>query len=329
METTNLYFPSEFPDKELETLSRAGAVEIVLAELATIAGRPATERAANLSLLSASGPAKKAGITRTWLTKMEAVMRTDDEQKARQAAIAAARQDGTMSKSDELWAKKAQGARYALPEGIILMEQNSGSYRLDDVSFGPIGAAIFPIEELENGTIRFGGWDRWGRIIQDLSFDFALLDQPKKCQTILSKIGARMDNVELWCAMADEIVSKNDLQVSDPEPPETENEEKQRIQAAIRQIDKFLRGDAVCVDPRQFEQAFGKLSLAVKRRWVERGWLIRSDDHHFTQVQRGRSHGLVRVYVFASFDEPPQTAAPTAGLSAVEEKEMKAIHRLN
>ena len=326
-----MYFPTDFSAAELDQLSRNDAVGIVIGELERIASRPASENAANLSLLAASPVVKKAAVTGAWLREMCATLRHQAEKKAREQAIVAVSQNGTLSVSNQLWAKQAIGAQYALPEGIMFEEYGEG-YRFTDVVFGPIGPAIYPTEEMENRTIRFRGWDRWGRIVENLTLSFANLTKPTKCDTKLQHSGCRMDAPGLWCALVNEILAANDLRVPDPEPTETEEEERERIRDALKRSDWFLNRDQCpCTDPTQFEREFGKLELAVKRRWVENGWLLRGDDKHFTQTQRrGR---VRRVYVFA-----PEIVAPPpeqersdvqAGLDALTEAESEVIHDLN
>ena len=330
---SDMYFPTEFSENELDQLSRVDAVNIILGELERIASRPAAENAANLSLLAASPVVKKAGVTAQWLREMCATVRRRSEEKARAAAIADARQNGTLTASEQLWVKEGSGARYALPEGI-LFEKSGEGYRFNDVVFGPIGPALYPIEELENGTIRLTGWDRWGRGV-DLTLSFADLTKPTKSDIKLIQVGCRMDQIGMWCGLVNEILSSNDLRVPDPEPIESEDEEMERVRDALRRADWFLNRDQCpCVDPTQFEREFGKLELAVKRRWVENGWLLRAtDDRHFTQKQSRRGR-VQRVYVFAEqvlamLTEKPQNDTETAGLDIVAGEEAEAVHQLN
>ena len=326
---SEMYFPTEFTGDEIDQLSRVDAVGIVIVELERIASRSMTENAANLSLLQSAPVTKKAGVTAQWLREMCVTIRRRAEEKARAAAIADARQNGTLSKSDELWQKVAVGARYALPEGI-LFEKNGNGYQFSDVSWGPVGPAIYPVEELENGVVRFRGWDRWGRSV-DLTLSFADLKKVSKCDDKLTQAACRMDVAGLWCMMVNEILRANDLRVADPEPIETEEEELERIRAALQSADWFLNRDhCVCTDPAAFEHAYGKLELAVKRRWVENGWLIRANDKHFTQTQRRGN--VRRVYVFASqiLEKPKNdTDTQTAGLNSIAEAEAETIHQLN
>ena len=331
---SDMYFPTEFSENELDQLSRSDAVNIVLAELERLASRPVMENAMNLSLLSAATVVKKAGVTAGWLREMSGTVRRRAEKKAREHAIQTAMQNGTLSLSEQMWVKEATGAQYALPEGILFEKEKSGAgYRFNDVVWGPLGPALYPTEEMENGTIRFRGWDRWGRIVENLTLSFADLTKPTKCDTKLQHSGCRMDAPGLWCALVREILAANDLRVPDPEPIESEDEEMERIRSALKAADWFLNKDQCpCVDPTQFEREFGKLELAVKRRWVEKGWLVRAtDDRHFTQKQS--RHGRVqRVYVFA-----PEIVAPPeqersdaqAGLDALAEAESEVIHDLN
>ena len=186
MSQDEMYFPTEFSENELDQLSRNDAVGIVIGELERIASRPASETQMNLSLLAASPVVKKAGVTAGWLREMSDTVRRRAEKKAREQAIMNVKQNGTLSASEALWVKEATGAQYALPEGIMFEKENSGDgYRLVDVVFGPIGPAIYPTEEMENGTIRFRGWDRWGRIVENLTLSFADLTKPTKCDTKL------------------------------------------------------------------------------------------------------------------------------------------------
>lgn len=325
-----MYFPTEFSDSDIDQLTRSDAVNIVLAELERIANRPVTENAANLSLLSATPVTKKAAVTAQWLREMCATVRRRAEEKARAAAIAAAAQNGTLSVSDQLWVKQASGAHYGLPEGIMF-EKSGDGYRFTDVVFGPLGPAIYPTEEMENGTIRFRGWDRWGRIVENLTLSFADLTKPTKADIKLIQVGCRMDQIGMWCGLVNEILSSNDLRVPDPEPIESEDEEMERVRDALRRADWFLNRDQCpCVDPTQFEREFGKLELGVKRRWVELGWLLRGDDKHFTQTQRRGN--VRRVYVFAAkIVAPPdqRTKDAQAGLATIAEAEREAVHQLN
>ena len=326
-----MYFPTEFSDSDIDQLTRSDAVNIVLAELERIANRPVTENAANLSLLAASLVVKKAGITAQWLREMCITIRQRAEEKAREHAIQAAIQNGTLSLSEQMWVKEGSGAQYALPEGIMF-EKSGDGYRFSDVAVGPVGPALYPVEELENGTIRFVGWDRWGRFIDHFTLSFEDLRKPTKCDTKLQHSGCRMDQIGIWCAIVNEILASNDLRVPDPEPTETQEEEMERVRDALRRADWFLNKDQCpCVDPTQFEREFGKLELAVKRRWVELGWLLRAtDDRHFTQKQS--LHGRVRrVYVFAAriFEKPKPQSDAQAGLDALAEVEAEAVHQLN
>ena len=334
MSDDEMYFPSEFSADELDQLSRSDAVNIILGELERIVNRPVSETQMNLSLLSASPVVKKSGVTGAWLREMCITIRRQTEEKARAAAIASARQNGTLTASEQLWVKEGSGAQYALPEGIMF-EKSGDGYQFTDVVFGPVGPALYPVEELENGTIRFRGWDRWGRIVENLTLSFADLTKPTKCDTKLSQMSCRMDQITIWCAIVNEILASNDLRVPDPEPNETEEEELERIQDALRRSDWFLNRDQCpCVDPTQFEREFEKLELAVKRRWVEKGWLLRAtDDRHFTQKQSRRGK-VSRVYVFADqvlamLTEKPQNDTQTAGLDIVAGEEAKAVHQLN
>ena len=327
-----MYFPTEFSENELDQLSRNDAVGIVIGELERIASRPASETQMNLSLLAASPVVKKAAVTAQWLREMCITIRRQAEKKAREKAITAAMQNGTLSLSEQMWVKEATGAQYALPEGILFEKEKSGEgYRFNDVVFGSVGPALYPVEELENGTIRFRGWDRWGRIVENLTLSFADLTKPTKSDIKLQHIGCRMDAPGLWCALVREILAANDLRVADPEPIESEDEEIARIQDALKRSDWFMNKDQCpCVDPTQFEREFGKLELAVKRRWVELGWLLRAtDDRHFTQKQS--LHGRVqRVYVFAEkFVARPEKPKTMTGLDALAEAEREAIHDLN
>ena len=328
-----MYFPTELAESELNQLSRNDAVGIVIGELERIANRPVSENAANLSLLSATPVTKKAAVTAQWLREMCATVRRRAEEKARAAAIAAAAQNGTLSVSDQLWVKQASGAHYGLPEGIMF-EKSGDGYRFTDVSWGPIGPALYPLEEMENGTIRFRGWDRWGRGVENLTLSFADLTKPTKADIKLQHSGCRMVQIGMWCALVREILTVNDLRVSDPEPRESEEEELERIQNALKKSDWFLNANQCpCVDPVSFEREFGKLELAVKRRWVEKGWLLRATgDRHFTQKQSRRGR-VQRVYVFAekfvAGPEKPKTTTGTTGLDALAEAEMETVHDLN
>ncbi len=320
----DMYLPSEFSEEQLKAMDRSTAVNVVIAELTMIAARPATEAKMNIGLLASAAITKKAGVTKDWLTTMETKMRETEAQKARETAITAAKSNGTLTASDQLWSRKAGvGVRYALPEGVIFGEVD-GSLRFVDVTGGPIGPAVYPIEELENGTVRFGGWDRWGRPVRDLSMPFADLWQPKKCQTALSRIGARMEDPVKWCTVVHEIVSQNDLRVSDPEPRETLEEELLRIRAALRQSGRWLRDGVEYAWVSDFERAFGKVSRATRRRWSESGWITRGPDGRLTPLVR-RDAAVGRAFAFLLPAEEKPTPAPDAGLAAVDDAARKAV----
>lgn len=284
------YSPAEIDDEVLGELDRYQLSSLIIAELERVARQPATGRAAALELLFASAQWKKLGQPRGWAEKILTTLVSNRDAKAREAAILAARQNGTMSKSDELWMKKATAVHYALPEGVLVEAKNgNGGLWLQDVTGDAIGPCVYPKEEMENGTIRFTGWDRWGRPVRDLVIAFADLQSPKKCQTKLSSIGARMDSAEMWCALVVEIMRANDLRVPDPEPCETANEELQRLQAAAIIAGGWLAGDITWCPMKEFEKQFGHVPLATRRRWAEKGWLIRdADSGRYTHT---KSHG--------------------------------------
>ncbi len=301
----DLYFPAEYESDQMARMSRADAATLVLSELEAIASRPATEVGANLSLLARSAIARKAGVTTVWLRQMHGVARSAAERKARQQAIERARSSGALSASDQMWAKVAAQARYALPEWVVLVEQ-AGCLRLADIrGAAAIGPAVYPVAELENGTIRLAGWDRWGRSIRDLALPLDVLENPKKCQAMLAGIGARMDAPALWCVVVREILGANDLRVADPEPAETEAEELDRIRRAVRAvrasepIAQWLDADGVeyCAVA-AFTRLFGRTSTATRRRWAETGWIRRGLDGRLTPLAR---HGdwVGRAFAFS------------------------------
>lgn len=249
---------------------------------------------------------------------------------AREAAIAAARGNGTLSASDQRWRDKATAATYALPEpwvvevsdrgdGLVLAVVEPGGTRR-------IGPCVYPIEELENSTIRLAGWDRWGRPV-DLSMAPEVAEGLKLAQRALSAVGCRMDDPAAWCAFVRDVIMSYDLRVPDPEPAETEAEERDRIIQAVRAAG-VVRIDAmgVLVWVRDFARVYGPVDRATRRRWARRGWLVRTEDGRYTpQVRQGDRVG--RVFAFAAAASPHAPA--DAGLGALDQRDREAVNSLN
>ena len=314
------YSPFELEENFLNNLSSVELFNLIIAELESIAKQPPAGRAVGLESLWASPQWKKMGQSKGWAQKILRTLIQKASEKAREAAAVAARQNGTLTQSDKLWRDKATEVQYALPDGVLVEEKSRGMW-FRDVSGEPIGPAIYPLEELENGTIRFAGSDRWGRPIRDLVLGFAELESPKKCQTKLAAIGARMDDVEAWCALVQEILSVNDLRVPDPEPRESANEELERIREAVRASSHWLSDNVEWCPVKEFEKEFGPVTLSVRRRWAEMGWLLRdAATGRFTYV---KSHGGVSAsrhygFRFPAEDAKPVQPAPDAGLKQLE-----------
>lgn len=325
MTLLDVYLPPEFSDDELARMDRATAVQIVLSELEKIATQPATLRAANMGLLFRSPLAKKANVGADWGRKILETIVQSAEQKAREAAIAAARASGALSASDQLWTRVAVGAQYPLPEGVIIEPGPRGGYVFRDVLAGVVGPAVYPIQELEDGTIRFGGWDRWGRAV-DLVLPFADLENPKKCQTGLAAVGARMERPGLWSYIVQKILSTHDLAVPDPEPLPSAEDELSAIWAALRATGYRAQKDGAMVVPvGAFEAAHGALDRLSRRRWAERGWLVPDPaTGRYTHPIRW-SGQVVRGFVFRLPAAVVPAPAPDQGLQALADADRAAV----
>jgi hypothetical protein len=313
------YSPFELEENFLNNLSHAELVSLCVAELERVAAQPATGRPVSLELLFASPQWQKLGQPKAWAQKILDTLICSAGAKAREAAILTARQNGTLTQSDKVWRDKATDVRYALPDGVMIQEKNGLWFH--DVAGADVGPCVYPTEEMENGTIRFTGWDRWGRPVRDLAIAFADLQSPKKCQSKLSSIGARMDDITVWCQIVLDILSQNDLRVPDPEPRESANEELARIQAAATTAGGWLQDQVTWCPQREFEKEFGTVSLSTRRRWVEKGWLVRdaaTSRYSWIKSRSGVKPSRHYAFRFPVKESKPAKPAPDAGLRELE-----------
>ncbi len=128
-----------------------------------------------------------------------------------------------------------------------------------------------------------------------------------------------MDSVEMWCALVVEIMETNDLRVPDPEPRESTDEELERIRGALRSGGYWLKDGCECAWVSDFERAFGKVTIATRRRWSELGLLSRVGGRFTPLVRRDAAVGRAFVFRLPAEEKSAKPApAPDAGLAQLE-----------
>jgi hypothetical protein len=167
MPSENEYTLPELTPEELKALTSTECFDLVLTELRQIELIPTALRELPLITLSASPVAKKSGLSEAKIRKLVKAISDKKGCKARQAAIELAKQNGTMDESDALWIKNAKVVTYALPEGYLIQKESGhDGFSMTCITGSAsspllVGPMIYPYQELEDGTFRFMGWDRW------------------------------------------------------------------------------------------------------------------------------------------------------------------------
>jgi hypothetical protein len=298
MAEMGVYLPAAFSKDELAALDRMDAVQILLGELDRIAARPASERVADVDLLTRTPVARKANVGRAWLVTMLQAAVGRQEHAARETAIQAANASGVGAQSLALWAKVATGVAYVPPRGWLVDEQPAGSglYRLlwiGMVGPVPVGPLVYPSAIDEHGDVQLCGRDRWGR---PLEAEIGLADlEPGviQSQRTLAESGAWMDVPGLWCAWVREILDAVDLRVPDPEPvgvdwPELADALRAITATADGAHTAIVGGHRVVVVPvALIERGLGrKVPASERRRWAEHGLIVRAPDGRFAGLAR-------------------------------------------
>lgn len=311
-----IYIPTELPDDVVAALKPIDAITMLCDELSTISERPPTEHLADLELLARSALANKAGVSRAWLRARLPEFVSGAQAQARNAAIEAAIASGATAQSLALWGKVATGVTYAPSPGWLVDEYPTGSglYRLlhiEATGVVPVGPAVYPCSTDEHGDVRLGGVDRWGRPL-DTEIILADLDRPAVADRLLSEVGAWMARPDLWCDWTRDVLAANDyLRVPDPEPTTMDWDELadalRDIIAAAHGAQKIIGGHRVSPVPVSVvESALGrKVPASERRRWAERGLVVRGPDHRFAglaRVTRGEPPVRCFLLVHDAFD---------------------------
>lgn len=299
MMANDIYLPTGCPDDVVAALDLSQAVVMLLDELDRIAARPASERQADVSLLVRTNLARKAGVGRDWLCSMLQAAVDRAEQTAREAAIHAAAASGQAAQSLALWGKVATGVTYAPPADWLVDDHPAGSGRYRLLHIGAtgvtsVGPLVYPTAIIENGDVYFHGYDQWGRVFE-LAIGLIDLSSPAKVQAVLAASGAWMVKPRLWIDWVQQLLASFDLRVPDPEPTGTDWAE---LVSTLRDLATQTGGatthavtgghHVIRVPVSAVEAALGrKVSSAERRRWAERGFIVRAPD--------GRFAGLARV----------------------------------
>lgn len=297
--------------------------------------------AALAATLGRSAVARALRIPHATLVAIAQVGLDHAAEEARAAAIAAARANGALTRSDELWRARAAAATYALPEGWMVQPADRGDgLVLAAIGSGGaprcIGPSVYPVEELEDSTVRFAGWDRWGRPLADLAMPYDAIETTKQAQRALAAIGARMEDPAGWCKFVRDVLTANDLRIADPEPPVTEAEERERVIQAIRaagvvRIDAIGDRAVIYVWVSAYQRAYGPVSRATRRAWARRGWIVRGADGRYTpQVRQGDRVGRVFAFGFQA-DEVANASKQVAdaGLQSLDQRDREATAAAN